>query len=212
MAWIGIALLSAATFWLLMRGRLRERRLMLVTLGTLALGLVGYALSGYPSLPSRPAPPPAVDPAARPEFAKAREQLLQNYGDVGAWLVFADALSRQGRSGDAIEGLKVALGAMPDSPDLWVGLGNALTVHASGMVTPAARLAFDRASQLAPDHPGPPYFLGLTWLQAGKPQEALAVWEKLRARSPADAPWVPDLERKMRGARAMIDAGVGTTP
>lgn len=212
MAWIAILLLAAAVGWLVLRGRFEERGLVAGVAAAMALGLGAYALSGSPSLPGQPAPPPLVDSSAGKAFAESRQRLLQNYGDVGAWLTFADALSRQGRSGDAIEGLQVALTAMPDSPDLWVGLGNALTVHSGGMVTPAARLAFDRASVVDPDHPGPPYFLGLAWLQAGEPGEALKVWQALRAKSPADAPWLPDLDRKIRAANMMIAAGIGTRP
>jgi cytochrome c-type biogenesis protein CcmH/NrfG len=43
------------------------------------------------------------------------------------------------------------------------GLGNALVLHADGMMTPAAELAFQRAAKLAPDHPGPKFFYGLAW-------------------------------------------------
>lgn len=203
---VAVLLLGLALAAAILRYR---RELWPAVTATLAIGLIGYAVTGDAAMPSKPAPKRAIDPRADSEFAASREKLLENYGDVGAWLTFADALSRQGRSADAVEGLRVALKAMPDSPDLWVGLGNALSVHSEGMITPAARLAFDRASQLAPDHPAPRYFLGLAWLQAGQPDEAIEVWEELRARSPSNAPWVADIERKLRGARAMQAAGVG---
>src|SRR3546814_5020593 len=90
-------------------------------------------------------------------FAMERGALLENLGDVGAWLNFADALQRAGLTERSVEALKVATKAFPDSPDLWVGLGHALVVHGDGLVSPAARLAFARAAQLAPDHPGPAY-------------------------------------------------------
>jgi cytochrome c-type biogenesis protein CcmH len=205
---IAILVLAGGLGWLLVRGDVRARAPVVVV--TMVLGLAAYALAGRPSLPSRPAPPAVIDPGAPQVFEESRRRLLNNYGDVGAWLTFAEALGRQGRTQDAVDGLQVALSAMPDSPDLWVGLGNALTVHGDGMVTPAARLAFDRASQIAPDHPAPRYFLGLAWLQAGKPSEALAVWEPLRASSPPGAPWLPDLDRKIEAAKIMIAAGVGS--
>jgi len=206
MTWAVVLLLGLVFAAAVLRYR---RELWPAVAATLALGLIGYAVTGHASMPSKPAPKRAIDPRAGTEFDESRRKLLENYGDVGAWLTFADALSRQGRTQDAVEGLRVALKAMPDSPDLWVGLGNALSVHSEGMITPAARLAFDRASQLAPDHPAPRYFLGLAWLQAGKPAEAIKVWEQLRADSKPGAPWLPDLERKLRGARAMQAAGVG---
>src|SRR3546814_6259959 len=84
----------------------------------------------------------------------------------------------------AVEAMKVATKAFPESPDLWVGLGNALAVHGDGFVSPAARLAFARAAEIAPDHPAPLYFLGMAWLQSGQPGEALATWRELREKSP----------------------------
>ncbi len=202
--WIAIAalvLLTAAGLW-------RLKMPAAAVGGALALGIAGYLLAGRPGMPSVPAPPPAIDANAAPQMEAARERLLARSGDVGAWLVFSDALIRQGRSEDAIEGLRLATRAMPDSADLWVGLGNALVRHAGGLITPAARLAFGRASEIDPDHPGPPYFLGLAWLQAGEPDEALEVFEDLEKRSPPDAPWRPELERLIRGSKAMIAAGV----
>ena len=44
--------------------------------------------------------------------------LLANAGDVGAWLTFSDALVREGRSKDAIDGLQAALKTMPNDADL----------------------------------------------------------------------------------------------
>lgn len=202
--WIAIAVLTLLTGVVLWR-----MKMPLLPVGfALAVGLAGYLLTSNPALPSKPAPPRAIDANAAPQLEAARQRLLQNTGDVGAWLLFADILSHQGKTEQAIEGLSMAAKAMPDVPDLWVGLGNALTRHADGFITPAARLAFGRASAIAPDHPGPPYFLGLAWLQAGEPDEALKVWQDLYARSPKDAPYRPELERLMRGARAMMAAGI----
>lgn len=207
-ATILIAALGIVTAALLMRGRWADRRARVGVLVALIAGLGGYALAGRPQLPAGTPPPPARDPRTSAAFEEARQALLANYGDTAAWLSFADALVRQGRSADAVEGLEVALKAMPDNPELWVALGNVLTVHAEGQVTPAARLAFDRASVLAPDHPAPPYFLALAWVQAGEPDEAVKVLEPLLASAPPDAPWRPQAERLARGARAMAAAGV----
>jgi cytochrome c-type biogenesis protein CcmH len=72
---------------------------------------------------------------------------------------------------------------------------------------PAARLAFDRASRLAPDHPAPAYFLGLAWMQSGEAERALKVWRELKARSTPDAPWVPMLDRQIAIAQMMQKMG-----
>jgi cytochrome c-type biogenesis protein CcmH/NrfG len=86
-----------------------------------------------------------------------------------------------------------------------VGLGNALILHADGMMTPAAELAFQRAAKIAPDHPGPKFFYGLALAQGGKFDEAEAIWRDLLANAPADAEWRPMVEERLamlRQARA----------
>jgi cytochrome c-type biogenesis protein CcmH/NrfG len=84
---------------------------------------------------------------------------------------------------------------------LWLGLGNALQAHADGVLTPAARYAFERAAAVAPDHPAPHYFLGLAYVQMGDLDGADAVWRGLLAKTPATAPWRPRVEARL----ALID-------
>ena len=202
-----IALLTAAIAGLMLRGSWQRRPRVAIVLGALGVGLLGYAFDGRPSLPAVPAPRMEADRASTSDFETARQALLANSGDVGAWLTFSDALTREGRTEDAVDGLQVALNAMPGDADLWVGLGQALMMHAGGMVTPAARLAFDRAGILAPRNPAPRYFLGLAWLQTGDAKAALREWQSLRADSPADAPWLPDLDARIDAVQKMIAAG-----
>ncbi len=171
-----------------------------------AAALGGYARTGHPSQPDRPAPPRVETPMAEPEIEAARTRLLQNQGDVGAWLLLSDALARQGATEESVAAMQVALKAFPRSPDLWVGLGNALVLHAGGAVTPAARLAFGRASMIDPLHPAPRYFLGLAYLQAGHPEDALATWQALRVDSPAGSPWLRDLDERIVAVRAMVSS------
>ena len=172
-----------------------------------AFALGGYALTGEPGRADRPAPPHAdADPMARPAIKMATDRLLQHNGDIGAWLLLSDALARGGATENSVAAMQVAVQAFPRSPDLWVGMGNALVLHGQGQITPAARLAFGRANLLDPLHPAPRYFLGLAYLQAGKPDEAIKVWEGLRASSPLGSPWLRDLDARIAAARAMQGA------
>lgn len=176
----------------------------------LAFGIAGYAVSGSPGLPSAPAPALSINPELTPEAEQASKHLLENFGDVRAWLTLSDALIRAGRTETAVAALQSGLEAIPGNADLWVQMGIALVAHANGEVVPAARLAFDRASRLAPDHPAPGYFLGLAWLQAGDVDQALGTWRALRARSAADAPWVPMLDDRIAAGekmKAMMESG-----
>ena len=175
----------------------------------LLVGLAGYAVLGRPGLPSAPSERAPSNPALTPEAEKASKELLNNYGDVRAWLTMSDSLIREGRTETAIYVLQDALHAIPGNADLWVQMGVALVAHADGEVVPAARLAFDRAARLAPEHPAPAYFLGLAWLQSGDVDSALSTWGTLRARSQDDAPWVPLLDRQIAAAQRMREMGVG---
>ncbi|MFN3369986.1 MAG: tetratricopeptide repeat protein [Sphingomonadaceae bacterium] len=175
----------------------------------LAAGVLGYALTGSPREPAAPAPPRVTNERLDPEGEQASRALLENFGDIRAWLTLSDALLRAGRTETAVAAIESGLEANPQSPDLWVQLGIALVAHANGEVVPAARLAFDRASLLAPDHPAPAYFLGLAWLQSAEPARAIEVWRSLLNRSAPDAPWRPMIERQLGAAEMMMAMGVG---
>lgn len=182
----------------------------LAALGVLILGLGGYALRGAPEASGTQARHSMPDTlGARAAAAQARTRLLKDPADIPAWIALSVALGSTGKTEQAAEGLTRALAAMPDQPDLWVALGESLVAHNKGLVSPAARLAFDRASRIAPDHPAPRYYLGLAWLQAGKPDQALETWQALLASTPADAPWRDNIVRKVKAAQTMIAAGVG---
>ena len=66
-----------------------------------------------------------------------------------------------------------------------------------GMVTPAATQAFERALALDPADPRARFYRGLALLQAGDRQGALDAWIALIESSPGDAPWLPELQRRV---------------
>ncbi len=187
-----------------------SRLLSAVAVGVaLAAGAAGYAFHGRPSLPAAPAQAPATPPEVADARAKARETLLENPGDVGAWIQLSNAMIAAGDTAGAVEAMEMATAALPQDVSLRVQQGVALVAHAEGEVVPAARLAFDRASALDPTHPAPRYFLGLAWLQAGRPKEALEVWRDLAAITPPGAPWEAELTRMIGAAETMVALGVG---
>lgn len=124
----------------------------------LLFGLGGYALTGSPTRPAQSAKPAFNDSTAFPELLAARQKLLPFNGEAGAWITFADARARQGHAQDGIDALKEAIRRQPRNAALWTALGNALLLHAEGLLTPAAELAYARAAALAPNDPAPPAF------------------------------------------------------
>ena len=163
----------------------------------LLLGLAGYALQGRPSTPGNWVKP-AQDAAKVDEAEIAtRGKMGQRFGSGPQWLMAADGAMRAGLPQAAVTYIKSGLKENPRDPDLWVGLGNALIVHSGGMVSPAATYAFQRAADIAPQHPGPPFFMGLAFAQSGQMDRAKAIWTELLARAPADAAWRADLEARL---------------
>lgn len=175
----------------------------------LAAGVAGYAVHGRPGLPAAPAAPPVAAEGASEARERARTALLADPADVEAWIRLSNAMIGAGDTAGAVEAMEVATAALPGDVNLRVQQGVALVAHAEGEVVPAARLAFDRASALDPTHPAPRYFLGLAWLQAGRPKEALRVWRELAAMTPPDAPWAEELTRMIGAAETMAVLGVG---
>lgn len=196
MGWILFLLFAVATglgLWKI--GKLDRSALELVGAG-LCLALAGYAWQGSPSVPGNPVA--AADAADTGEVpADLRKTFASSMNAEGQWLSLADALIQAKRPRAAVSLLAEATHKAPENPDIWVGLGNALVVHGGGQMSPAAQFAFERAAQISPNHPGPPFFLGLGLAQAGKLDQAGEVWRGLLARAPEGAPWKADLEARL---------------
>ncbi len=192
---VGLALLVFAALWRF--GRLPKGGLEMLG-AALFLAVAGYALQGRPALPGKPTP--QAEDAKMPDSGMIAERQKMASSEVGTdadVLRSADGLQSQGATLYAIAIIKNGLEKHPNSADLWVGLGNEMVIHGKGLMSPAAQLAFERAAKIAPDHPGPPFFMGLAYAQAGQLDRAQQVWQALLDRSPANAPWRPDLEQRL---------------
>ena len=174
-----------------------------ITGAALLIGVAGYAWQGHPGMAGVSVQPTEKPNSFDDENIKARNDLGERFGSAKEWLVFSDSLNRQGKHGAAANYLRNGVKEHPDDPDLWVGLGNALVVHTDGIITPAAQFAFQRAADISPEHPGPPFFLGLAYAQSGKIDQARAIWTELLKRSPEGAPWRADLESRLADIERM---------
>lgn len=185
---------------------------------TVMVGLAGYLLVGRPGLPGAPVPEP-VDTGFGEALTDPRHGMSDRFGEASQWLGMSDGLMRTGHSEMAAELLQQGLRRHPRNVDLWVGFGNALVAHAGGVMTPAAAMAFDRAADIDPTHPAPPFFAGLALAQGGDVEGARTVWSELLARSPANAPWRADLQQRLAqmpppvtGAAALSPSAVAGAP
>lgn len=196
MGWIVIVVLALLVGLGLWRFAHLPRAALELLGAALLLGLAGYAWQGSPTLAGKPTPPPAEFGSVA-EVEKLPEFKVASVGTSADVLAAVDGLIERGMVTYAVATVKAALERQSNNADLWVGLGNALVIHGGGMMSPAAQLAFERAARIAPDHPGPPFFMGLAYAQAGQFDRAEQIWRELLARAPADAPWRADLERRL---------------
>ncbi|WP_324750345.1 tetratricopeptide repeat protein [Sphingomonas sp. LY54] len=206
MGWLIFILLALASFVALWRfARFDKAALQFLGAGLL-LAMAGYVWQGQPGLPGKPLPPPERQNLPDSAFAGARGDMLGQFDSAARWLTIADSFHRSGDTRNAAGVIRAGLRQHPNDPDLWVGLGNALVIHADGLMTPAAELAFQRAAKIAPEHPGPKFFYGLALAQGGKIDEAEGIWRSLLEGAPADAAWRPMVEERLAmiaQARAM---------
>lgn len=206
MTWVLILLIAAIVFVLLAFVLKMPRAGWELSGAALLVGIAGYALQGHPGTPGAPKAPIENNRAADEALVKQRQQLGDQFAQGQSWMILADGLARQGQYGAAAEVLRKGTQQFPQDADLWVSLGNALVGHSDGIITPAAQFAFQKAAAIAPDHPGPPFFMGLALAQSGRLADARAMWAELLRRSPADAPYRADLLERIQRIDSMLGA------
>ena len=196
MGWLILLLIAAAAMgaalWL------RFPRALWTMLGAaLALGGVGYAWQGRPTLAAS-APAPRPDPLLDNDaISELRGQLIGRYGGEAAMFTAADALSRSGNKRTAVQVMLGAVGGDRGSVPYWTELGNVLFAHDGYQMSPAARFAFRRARTLVPRDPAPFFFEGLAWMRVGDFRKARMFWGRALELSPADAAYRPAIEQRV---------------
>lgn len=188
--WIFLVMLVALTLGALRLLGLRGAMLQLAA-AALLFGAAGYALQGRPGLAGAPRDVAATRPPL--PLTGARRALMGQFNSADRWITIAEGYASRGDTRSAAGVLASAVREHPTDAFLWVGYANALFDHA-GTLTPAARLAYARALELAPDNPAPHFFFGLALARSGDREAALAQWKPILATAPADASWRPLIE------------------
>lgn len=207
MIWLPIILLVAAVYAVAIFALRLSKEARLPLAAALLFGLAGYGLQGHPGLAGSRAKPTEDAPDPTQAALVAERQRLGSGFSVGKnVLITADALMRQGQFGSAATLLSASLRRFPDDAELWLALANAEVAHANGVLTPPASFAYRRAMTIAPDHPGPPYFLGLALITNGKIMEGRELWANAVAHAPAGASWKEGLAGQLARLDALIAA------
>ncbi|WBH15562.1 tetratricopeptide repeat protein [Sphingomonas radiodurans] len=213
MGWITAAIIGLVAFAVLRLIGLPRGYGRFVVIA-LAIGAAGYAVQQRAALPGHPVTAKTRAIEVDPGMVAFRSMILPGTAQSRATLAQADADLRQGNSASAVARLLEATRRNPRDVALWTGLGSALTAHDAGQMSPAARFAFQRAWQIAPRDPGPPFFLGLALVQSGDLPAAKVAWLRALALAPRDAAYRVDIAERLvviDDFQAMI-AGEGRKP
>lgn len=185
---------AAAALWLLVRPG--KAGLQLIAAAIL-LACAGYAWQGKPDLRGDPHRAAARQGAAESAFSAMRGEMLGRFDTADRWLTLSEPYLREGDTKGAADMLAAALRQHPDNAVLWIGYGNALVLHGNGLMSPAAEMAYQRAAALAPQHPAPRFFYGLSLAQGGRLEDAERVWRELLASGTPSAKWREQVQQQI---------------
>ncbi|WP_242182102.1 hypothetical protein [Sphingomonas sp. CARO-RG-8B-R24-01] len=170
----------------------------------LMIGAAGYAAQEHAGLAGHPVQADRDAVAVFPDMTEMRDQMLGRFTGDGAYLIASDALMRSGSRESGARVVLMGANRYPRSLTLWTGLGTAISQHDGGAVSPAARLAFEQAMRLAPEHPAPPFFAGLAYVQSGDFRKGRAYWLRALALSPRGTPYREGIALRLAALDAMI--------
>ncbi|HZG44664.1 MAG TPA: cytochrome C biogenesis protein [Allosphingosinicella sp.] len=207
--WIAMLLLAAAVTLGLWRWVRRDMGLMQLLAAALLVALAGYAMQGRPGLAGAPKAQAAPTMKRPSDFAQLRRGLLGEFDRAGAWLTVAEASAQSGNTLSAVKMLQGQLEQSPRDMDLWLGLADALIQHAGGLLTPSAEMAFNRAAQVAPDHPAPRFFYGLAVARMGQFEAAEGLWREVLAMPQVTENWRNVVAQAQRMSADMQAGGAG---
>ncbi|WP_010218397.1 tetratricopeptide repeat protein [Sphingomonas sp. PAMC 26621] len=172
------------------------RRLWMIVGAALLLGATGFAVQSTRHQPGKPVAAD-VDPiTVDPGMIAFRAAVFAPSAVDDLALASADGRLQSGDTLAAAEGLARDLLLRPDDATLWTAYGYALALH-DHAVSPAAKVAFRRAVALAPHTPGPAFFLGMAYVDAGEFAAARPYWSYALSVTPRDAPYRGDIAERI---------------
>ncbi len=140
------------------------------------------------------------------------QRLEQNPNNLEGWLLLGRSLITLERYSEAAQALSAAVTLSNGDPDIIGSMAEAMVFADDGAVTAEALAAFETVLGVKPDDPAAQYYIGMAMAQQGRPAEALGMWQKLAAETPADAPWRTDLVTLMRRAASETGIELGSIP
>ena len=183
--------------------------------------LVLYLWLGSPhGLDPQPAPRDtaagtAPAPPVEAMVASLAAKLAGDPDDAGGWLLLARSQVALERFDDALVGFERAHALLGDEPALLADWAEAEAGGAGNRFPASALDRLDRALELDPDHEKALWLGGFAAAQNGRPDTAVARWERLLARQPPgsrEETIVTELLARVRGAGDPTPAARSAAP
>lgn len=213
MGWLTMVLLTLAVAAGLYPFVRRDRGALQFLAAALLLALAGYSWQGKPDRPGSPKAAQAREPLPDDDFTVLHPDLLGRFDRAYVWMMRADADRRAGNLIGSAQTLEAAVRNNPRSYSLWIAYAYALVAAGDGLMSPAAQLAFDRAGQLAPNHPGPLFFYGLALARGNNWDQAEQVWRgQLQELGPNQPLYRVALEERLAAIRQARASGTPVRP
>lgn len=211
-----IALAAAFVAWPVLRLKarpLRARIAMAAALALLILGIGGglYLVLGQPHLAFRDPEQAMKGQDIHALVALLARKVRDTPNDPRGFEYLGRGYLTLNDPANAAKAFARAISLQPPgkpvNPALISAYGEALTLAASGTVTPEAETAFSTALALNPSDPAARYFLGVAYAARGQAEKALPLWESLLADLPPSA-----LRSEVLDRMAALKASIGGAP
>jgi len=147
--------------------------------------------------------------AGRAEYldlvAKLEKVVKDRPDDMEGLRLLAGAYMQLDRAADAwrVYASMIRLGGEAAEPELYSAQLDAMVQAAGGYVSPEAEALLMEAIGRASESPVVRYYSGLLFAQKGRLDDAIHIWESLKAEAPKDAPWLAFLDSMLAEAKAI---------
>jgi cytochrome c-type biogenesis protein CcmH/NrfG len=141
-----------------------------------------------------------------PDFVAVRDRMFGRFNFTWGSFARADAMTRAGAPDTAVRAMILTVRQAPGDVGAWTWLGIKLAENDGNQISPASKFAFERGIQLAPQHPGPPFFYGLALIREGKFAEARPYWAKAVALTPEKASYRAALAARLMLLDRLLEA------
>ncbi len=144
-------------------------------------------------------------------MARLETLLEQRPDDAQGLQLLATGYMRLERYADSWRAYERLIAVVGDEAGagLYASMAEALVQAAGGYVSPEAERAIGEALARDETLAVARYYAGLMMVQSGRIGEAITVWERLKAETPADAPWLEFLDGMLAEAKALRDGSPG---